>query len=124
MADIAKTAPRSSRDSTTASDSSGVSCCACRRCVQTMNSWIPMIPITIISVAGESPAIVNGALGPATSNPHRLRLLNPKLIKMIAVAASATPTRSILVPAIGGIGFSLPLMNSTAPVKGMTMPNA
>ena len=54
------------------------------------------MPTTIRIGAGDRPAILNGALGPASPKPQRFRLLKPKLIRMIAAAARATPIRSIL----------------------------
>ena len=41
------------------------------------------MPITIITGAGDRPNRSNGAPGRATPRPQRLRLLKPKLIRMI-----------------------------------------
>jgi len=64
------------------------------------------MPTTIISGAGDRPRRSNGAPGRTKPRPQRFRLLNPKLIRMIAAAASTTPTISMLMCGRPWSGFS------------------
>src|SRR5580765_5892529 len=74
--------------------------------------------------AGERPNKLNGAFGVASPNPQRLRLLKPKLIRMIAAAAKTTPTRSIFTSGRPSSGLRRKLSNNTSAETPIRMPNA
>ena len=81
------------------------------------------MPTTIIAGAGDSPTMSNGADGRASARPHPLRLLKPKLMRMIAVAASSTPTKSICTSGRPWSGSSLKLSTNTRADTTIRMPN-
>ncbi len=81
-----------------------------------------MAPVTIISGAGDMPRMLKGAAGRATPRPQRFRLLKPKTIMMIAVAASSTPTMSIFTSGLCSSGFSRKERKKTMPASTTRMP--
>ena len=81
------------------------------------------MPITIITGAGDRPKRSKGAPGRATPRPQRLRLLKPKLIRMMAAAASTTPTRSIPTSFRPSSGFSRKLRKNTIAETAIRSPN-
>ncbi len=66
----------------------------------------------------------NGAPGRATPNPQRFRLLKPKLIRMMAAAASTTPTMSICTSGRPWSGLSRKLSRKTSTDITIRMPKA
>jgi hypothetical protein len=82
------------------------------------------MPITIIGNAGDRPKTSNGALGRAKPNPHRFKLLKPKLIRRIAAAASKTPTMSMPTSGLPRPGFNQKLSARTTADNTIRMPNA
>ena len=80
------------------------------------------MPTTIITGAGDKPTMSNGADGRASAMPHPLRLLKPKLMRMIAVAASTTPTKSICTSGRPWSGLSLKLSTNTRAETAIRMP--
>ena len=107
----------------TASASSGVCLRSSRRRVQLKKAWPSTTPTRIMTGAAEMPIRLNGAAGRAKNRPQALRLLKPKLIRMIAEAASTTPTPSILTSGRPWSGLSLKLSANTTAATATSRPN-
>src|SRR6185369_3976473 len=109
MLNIENVAARSPGLSTTSNAISGVRPLACCRRDHTKKPCNRKMPHTIMIGAGDISTTLNGAAGPASSSPQRVRLFAPVLIRNTADEAIAAPIQSMLTLDRVLMGLSLSL---------------